>query len=189
MLNLKGTKTELNLKEAFAGESQARNRYTYFADIAKEEGYTQLAETLEQFAVNEREHARKWFKILCGGSIPTTEENLKTAITGENAEWSDMYPRMAAEAREEGFNVLAGLFDSIGNIEKRHETELWDFLKDIEGRPAAEKAAADNSEKTIWLCRYCGYVVDSGTAPKTCAVCENEDAFYQHSATVYPGDD
>ena len=187
MPNLKGTKTELNLMEAFAGESQARNRYTYFADIAKEEGYTQLAETLEQFAVNEREHARKWFKILCGGSVPTTGENLKTAIAGENAEWSGMYPRMAAEAKEEGFNVLAGLFDSIGSIEKRHEAELWELLKEFEGRPPAQND--DNTEKSIWLCRYCGYVVDSETAPRVCAVCEHEDVFYQQKATVYPGDE
>ena len=118
MANLKGTKTEKNLMEAFAGESQARNKYTYFASKAKKEGYEQIAALFEETAANEKEHAKIWFKILCGGDIGTTEENLKAAAAGENYEWTDMYDRMAKEAREEGFNDIAYLFEAIGKIEK-----------------------------------------------------------------------
>ena len=190
MLNLKGTRTEKNLMEAFAGESQARNRYSYFAEKAREEGHTALADTLEDIAINEREHAKKWFKILRGGAIPTTVDNLKSAIEGENAEWTDMYPRMAAEAREEGFNVIASFFDSIGNIEKRHSANLRDILSKFEGELSGEAGdRPETTEKTIWLCRFCGFVVDSENEPKVCSVCEQEKAFFQQSATVYVGDE
>ena len=124
-MELKGSKTEKNLWEAFAGESQARNKYTYFASKAKKEGYEQIAALFLETAENEKEHAKIWFKLLCGGDIPSTAENLTAAAAGENAEWTDMYPRMAAEAREEGFDKIAYLFEAVGKIEQEHEDSKW----------------------------------------------------------------
>ena len=132
MPNLKGSKTEKNLMEAFAGESQARNKYTYFASKAKKEGYEQIAALFEETAANEKEHAKIWFKLLCGGDIGTTEENLKAAAAGENYEWTDMYDRMAKEARAEGFNDIAYLFEAIGKIEKTHEERYLKLLQNVE---------------------------------------------------------
>lgn len=174
MANLKGTKTEQNLMEAFAGESQARNKYTYFAAKAKKEGYEQIASIFEETAGNEKEHAKIWFKLLCGGAIPSTIENLKAAAAGENGEWTDMYKRMAAEAREEGFDDIAILFESVGKIEKEHEERYLKLLQNVEdGTVFAKK------EKVVWICRNCGHIVDSESAPKGCPVCAHPQAYFE----------
>ena len=174
MPNLKGTKTEANLMEAFAGESQARNKYTYFASKARKDGYEQIAAFFEETAGNEKEHAKLWFKLLCDGDIPGTAENLKAAAAGENGEWTDMYKRMAAEAREEGFNDIAFLFESVGAIEKEHEERYLKLLKNIEdGTIFAKK------EKSVWICRNCGHIVDSTTAPNKCPVCNHPQAYFE----------
>jgi len=174
MSNLKGTKTEKNLMDAFAGESQARNKYTYFSSKAKKEGYEQIAAIFDETANNEKEHAKMWFKLLCNGEIPTTADNLKAAATGENSEWTDMYKRMAAEAREEGFNDIAVLFDSVGKIEKAHEERYLKLLKNLEDQTVFNK-----KEKTIWICRNCGHIVDSENAPKECPVCAHPQAYFE----------
>jgi len=166
MANLENTKTEQNLITAFSGESQARNRYTYFITEAKKEGYEQVAAVLEELAGNEREHAKIWFRLLCGGTIPKTVENLKTAIAGENAEWTSMYKEMAAEARDEGFDDISFLFEKVGNIEKEHEERLTELLDKIQ-----ENATFDKKKKAVWLCQNCGHIVDSANAPQSCPVC------------------
>jgi len=168
MVNLENTKTGQNLVKAFAGESQARNRYTYFAIEAKKEGYEQVAAILEELAGNEREHAKIWFKLLCGGVIPKTVENLKIAIECENEEWTVMYKEMAADAHDEGFNDIAFLFEKVGNIEKEHEGRLNELLAKIQ-----ENAVFDKKKKIVWLCQNCGHIVDSENAPKICTVCGN----------------
>jgi rubrerythrin len=174
MANLKGSKTEKNLMEAFAGESQARNKYTYFASKAKKDCYEQVAAYFEESANNEKEHAKIWFKLLCGGEIPTTAENLKAAAAGEHEEWTEMYKRMAEEARAEGFNDIAFLFESVGKIEKEHEARYLKLLKNIEdGSVFAKK------EKSIWICRNCGYIVDSESAPQKCPVCSHPQAYFE----------
>ncbi|MCL2035709.1 MAG: rubrerythrin family protein [Oscillospiraceae bacterium] len=180
MSNLKGTKTEKNLMEAFAGESQARNKYTYFAGKAKKEGYEQIAAFFEETAGNEKEHAKIWFKLLCGGQIPSTAENLKSAAAGENGEWTDMYKRMAAEAREEGFNDIAYLFDSVGKIEKEHEERYLKLLKNIEDGSVFSK-----KEKSVWICRNCGHIVDSESAPQICPVCKHPQAYFELHVVSY----
>ena len=180
MANLKGTKTEKNLMEAFAGESQARNKYTYFASKAKKEGYEQIAAFFEETAVNEKEHAKIWFKLLCGGDIPTTAENLKAAAAGEHDEWTEMYKRMAAEAREEGFNDIAFLFESVGKIEKEHEERYLKLLKNLEDGVVFAK-----KEKSVWICRNCGYIVDNLTAPQKCPVCVHPQAYFELRAVNY----
>ena len=174
MANLKGTKTEKNLMEAFAGESQARNKYTYFASRAKKDGYEQIASFFEETAGNEKEHAKIWFKFLCGGEVPATAENLKAAAAGEHGEWTEMYKRMAAEAREEGFNDIAFLFESVGKIEKEHEERYLKLLKNIE-----DKTVFAKKEKSVWICRNCGYVVDSESAPQKCPVCAHPQAYFE----------
>ncbi|MCL2691661.1 MAG: rubrerythrin family protein [Candidatus Bathyarchaeota archaeon] len=174
MSNLKGTKTEKNLMDAFAGESQARNKYTYFSSKAKKEGYEQIAAIFDETANNEKEHAKMWFKLLCNGEIPTTADNLKAAATGENSEWTDMYKRMAAEAREEGFNDIAVLFESVGKIEKAHEERYLKLLKNLEDQTVFNK-----KEKVIWICRNCGHIVDSENAPKECPVCAHPQAYFE----------
>ena len=174
MANLKGTKTEKNLMEAFAGESQARNKYTYFASKAKKEGYEQISAIFTETAGNEKEHAELWFKLLCGGAIPSTAENLKAAAAGENEEWTDMYKRMAADAREEGFADIAFLFDSVGAIEKEHETRYLALLKNVE-----ESSVFKKKEKTVWICRNCGHIVDSESAPGKCPVCAHPQAYFE----------
>ena len=174
MANLKGTKTEKNLMEAFAGESQARNKYTYFASKAKKDGYEQVAGYFEESANNEKEHAKIWFKLLCGGELPKTTENLKAAAAGEHEEWTEMYKRMAEEARGEGFNDIAFLFESVAKIEKEHEARYLKLLKNIEdGSVFAKK------EKSIWICRNCGYIVDSESAPQKCPVCSHPQAYFE----------
>jgi len=174
MADLKGTKTEKNLMEAFAGESQARNKYTYFASKARKDGYEQIAAIFEETAGNEKEHAKIWFKLLCGGDVPSTVDNLKAAAAGENEEWTSMYKRMAAEALEEGFNDIATLFSSVGAIEKEHEERYLKLLSNIEkGEVFAKKV------KSVWICRNCGHIVDNANAPDSCPVCAHPKAFFE----------
>jgi len=180
MANLQGTKTEKNLMEAFAGESQARNKYTYFASKAKKEGYEQIAAIFEETAGNEKEHAKIWFKLLCGGEVPSTAENLKAAAAGENEEWTAMYKRMAAEAREEGFNDIAFLFEKVGAIEKEHEERYLALLKNVE-----DGAVFAKKEKSVWICRNCGHIVDSEKAPGKCPVCVHPQAYFELRAVNY----
>ena len=178
--DLKGTKTEKNLMEAFAGESQARNKYTYFASQAKKDGYEQIAAIFEETAGNEKEHAKIWFKLLCGGAIPSTAENLQSAAAGEHEEWTEMYKRMALEAREEGFADIAILFESVAKIEKDHEERYLALLKNVnEGTVFAKKA------DSVWICRNCGYVVGNANAPEQCPVCVHPKAHFELRAVNY----
>ena len=160
-MELKGSKTEKNLMEAFAGESQARNKYTYFASKAKKEGYEQIAAIFQETADNEKEHAKMWFKLLHGGEVPTTTENLKAAAEGENYEWTDMYDRMAKEAKEEGFDHIAFLFEQVGKIEKEHEERYKRLLGNIE-----EGIVFSRDGDRIWKCRNCGHIVIGKKAPE-----------------------
>ena len=180
MPELKGTKTEKNLMEAFAGESQARNKYTYFASKAKKEGYEQIAAIFQETADNEKEHAKIWFKLLHDGDIPTTTENLKAAAEGENFEWTDMYDRMAKEAEEEGFTKIAYLFRAVGEIEKEHEERYKKLLENVDG----EIVFSRDGEK-IWICRNCGHIVIGKDAPKVCPVCNHPKAYFEIKAENY----
>jgi rubrerythrin len=179
-MELKGSKTEANLMAAFAGESQARNKYTYFASQAKKDGYEQISEIFLETADNEKEHAKMWFKELNGGSIPTTAENLKAAASGENGEWTDMYKRFAEEAREEGFTQIAYLFEAVGNIEKEHEERFLTLLKNVE-----DDMVFKCEEETIWICRNCGHVYRSKEALEVCPVCKHGKAYQEKRATNY----
>ena len=172
-MNLKGTKTEKNLMEAFAGESQARNKYTYYASKAKKEGYEQIAAFFLETADNEKEHAKIWFKLLHDG-VGSTVDNLKDAAAGENGEWTDMYARMEKEAREEGFNDIADLFKGVAAIEKEHEERYLALLKNIEDGTVFKK-----NQKVVWICRNCGHIVDSAEAPDKCPVCDHPKAYFQ----------
>jgi len=172
-MNLKGTKTEKNLMEAFAGESQARNKYTYYASKAKKDGYEQIASFFTETADNEKEHAKIWFKLLHDG-IGATLDNLKDAANGENYEWTDMYARMAKEAKEEGFDDIARLFESVGAIEKEHEERYLALLKNIEDGTVFKK-----NQKVVWICRNCGHILDSAEAPEKCPVCDHPKAYFQ----------
>lgn len=167
-----GTKTEKNLWEAFAGESQARNKYTYFASVAKKNGYEQIAEIFLKTADNEKEHAKLWLKAL--GGIGTTEENLLAAASGENAEWTDMYERMAKEAEEEGFHDLAEKFRGVGAIEKAHEERYRALLENLETKQVFEKSGVQ-----IWECRNCGHIVVGVSAPEVCPVCNHPQAYFE----------
>ena len=180
MASLKGTKTEANLMAAFAGESQARNKYTYYASKAKKEGYEQIAAFFEETAHNEMEHAKIWFKLLHDGAVPGTIPNLKDAAAGENFEWTDMYKNMAAEAREEGFEKIAVLFDMVGAIEKEHEERYLKLLENIETGTVFSKA-----EKSVWICRNCGHIVDNANAPQVCPVCDHPQAYFELRAINY----
>ena len=173
-----GTKTEKNLMEAFAGESQARNKYTYFASAAKKAGYEQIAALFLKPADNEKEHAKLWFKAL--GGIGTTEENLKAAADGEAFEWTDMYERMAREADEEGFHELAEQFRGVGAIEKHHEERYRALLKNIEQMEVFKKAGI-----TIWECRNCGHIVIAAEAPEVCPVCNHPQSYFEVMAQNY----
>ncbi|MCQ2158583.1 MAG: rubrerythrin family protein [Bacteroidales bacterium] len=168
----KGTQTEKNLQAAFAGESQARNKYTYFASKAKKEGYEQIAAIFEETANNEKEHAKLWFKELCG--IGTTAENLAAAADGENFEWTDMYEGFAKTAEEEGFTKLAMRFRGVAAIEKRHEERYRALLKNIETAQVFEK-----SEVKVWECRNCGHIVVGTKAPEVCPVCAHPQAYFE----------
>ncbi len=171
-MEIKGTKTEKNLMEAFAGESQARNKYNYFASVAKKEGYEQIASIFEETANNEKEHAKMWFKELKG--IGTTKENLLHAALGENYEWTEMYEKFAEEAEEEGFIELANKFRKVAAIEKTHEERYRKLLNNIEMQQVFEK-----SEITMWECRNCGHIVVGKKAPEVCPVCNHPQSYFE----------
>ncbi len=177
-MELKGSKTEQNLRDAFAGESQARNKYTYFASKAKKDGYEQIASLFLETADNEKEHAKIWFKLL--GGIGTTAENLLAAAEGENYEWTDMYARFAKEAREEGFEDIAKLFEGVGAIEKEHEERYRKLLSNVQGGLVFSKDG-----DMIWQCRNCGHIVVGKQAPEVCPVCAHPQAYFQVKAENY----
>ena len=171
-MTLKGSKTEANLLAAFAGESQARNKYTYFASVAKKEGYEQISAIFQQTADNEKEHAKMWFKLL--GELGNTAENLEAAAAGENYEWTDMYDRFAKEAEEEGFLELAAKFRMVAKIEKSHEERYRALLSNVEMQKVFEK-----SEETMWECRNCGHLVMGKKAPEICPVCAHPQSYFE----------
>lgn len=172
--NLKGTKTEANLQSAFAGESMARNKYTYYASKAKKEGYEQIASLFLETANNEKEHAKIWFKLLHDSTIPSTSENLLDAATGENYEWTDMYATFAKEAREEGFDHIAYLFEAVGKIEKEHEERYRKLLENVEGGLVFSRDG-----DMIWQCANCGHIHVCKAAPNICPVCEHPQSYFQ----------
>ena len=179
-MELKGSKTEKNLMTAFAGESQARNKYTYYASKAKKEGYEQIASIFLETADNEKEHAKLWFKLLHNNDIPTTLENLKDAAYGENYEWTDMYDRMAKEAKEEGFDHIAYLFEAVGKIEKEHEERYKKLIENME-----EGLVFSKDGDRIWKCRNCGHICIGKEAPAVCPVCNHPQAFFEIKAENY----
>ena len=177
MADLKGSKTEKNLAFAFAGESQARNKYTYFASKAKKEGYVQISQIFEETAFNEKEHAKIWFKILEGGDIKSTEENLVAAAAGEHEEWTDMYKNFAEEAEEEGFDEIAFLFRKVADIEKEHEERYNTLLKNLKEGKVFKK-----DKEIVWICANCGHVYVCEEAPEKCPVCAHPQAYFQEKA-------
>ena len=179
-MELKGSKTEQNLMAAFAGESQARNKYTYYASKAKKEGYEQIAALFEETANNEKEHAKMWFKELHGGEIATTAENLLDAAEGENYEWTDMYAEFAKTAREEGFTRIALLFEGVAKIEKEHEERYRKLLENVNN----EMVFSKDGEK-VWVCRNCGHVHVGKEAPQVCPVCAHPRAYFEVKADNY----
>ena len=179
-MELKGSKTEQNLLAAFAGESQARNKYTYFASKAKKEGYEQIAAIFEETANNEKEHAKMWFKELHGGEVPSTLENLLAAAEGENYEWTDMYAEFAKTAEDEGFTRIAYLFNEVAKIEKEHEERYRKLRENIENGVVFEK-----KEQTMWICRNCGHVHYGEKAPKVCPVCAHPQSYFEVRAINY----
>ena len=179
-MELKGSKTESNLMAAFAGESQARNKYTYYASKAKKEGYEQIASIFEETANNEKEHAKMWFKLLNNGDIPDTLTNLKDAANGENYEWTDMYKSFAETAREEGFDDIAYLFESVGEIEKHHEERYLKLVGNIENNLVFERG-----EEMVWICRNCGHIYVGKSAPKVCPVCKHPQSYMELKAENY----
>lgn len=174
MKKLMGTKTEQNLRDAFAGESQAHTKYLYYASKAKKDGYVQIGNLFEETAKNEKEHAKIWFKLLHNGSVPDTEENLKDAATGENYEWTDMYARMAQEAKEEGFDDIARLFSAVAKIEKEHEERYRKLLANIE-----EGIVFSRDGEQMWQCSNCGHIVVGKKAPELCPVCAHPKAYFE----------
>ena len=179
-MELKGSKTEENLLKAFAGESQARNKYTYYASKAKKDGYEQIAAIFEETANNEKEHAKLWFKELNGGVIPDTIVNLEDAASGENFEWTDMYKEFAEVAKEEGFDRIADLFEKVGEIEKHHEERYLKLLQNIKD----ERVFHKDGDK-IWICRNCGYVYTGKVALEVCPVCKHPQSFMEQKADNY----
>ena len=179
-MELKGSKTEQNLMTAFRGESQARNKYTYFASKAKKDGYEQIAAIFEETANQEKEHAKMWFRELNGGEIPSTKNNLKAAADGENYEWTDMYEEFAKVADEEGFKALANKFRMVGEIEKHHEERFRKLLKNIE-----DEVVFSKDEEKIWICRNCGHVVIGKKAPGVCPVCAHPQSFFEIKSENY----
>ncbi|MBO4339591.1 MAG: rubrerythrin family protein [Clostridiales bacterium] len=177
-MDLKGTKTEANLLTAFAGESQARNKYTYFASKAKKEGYEQIAAIFEETANNEKEHAKMWFKLL--GGIGSTTDNLKAAADGENFEWTDMYDKFAKEAREEGFDKIAAMFEGVAKIEKDHEERYRKLLANIEGGLVFSRDG-----DMVWICRNCGHVHIGKQAPEVCPVCAHPQKYFELKSENY----
>ena len=180
MKELKGTKTEKNLMEAFAGESQARNKYSYFASKAKKEGYVQIAALFEETANNEKEHAKLWFKYLEGGAVKDTVSNLKAAADGENYKWTDMYDRMAQEAEEEGFTEIAAKMRGVAAIERHHEERYRKLLANIE-----QGIVFSREGDTIWQCRNCGHIVVGKQAPEECPVCNHARSYFEIKAENY----
>lgn len=179
-MNLKGSKTEQNLMTAFAGESQARNKYTYYASKAKKDGYVQIAQIFEETANNEKEHAKMWFKLLHDGAIPSTIDNLKDAAEGENYEWTDMYDGFAKVAKEEGFEEIARLFEGVAAIEKEHEERYRKLLANIEG-----DLVFSRDGDCVWQCANCGHIVVGKKAPEVCPVCAHPQAYFQIKAENY----
>ena len=173
-MELKGSQTEKNLQTAFAGESQARNKYTYFASRAKKDGYEEIAEIFTKTADNEKEHAKMWFKALHGGEVASTEENLKAAAEGENEEWTKMYKEFAETARKEGFNEIAYQFEAVAKIEKAHEERYRAILKNVKENKVFGKA-----KKVVWECRNCGHRVEGENAPAVCPVCKHPQAYFE----------
>ncbi len=179
-MDLKGTKTEQNLMAAFAGESQARNKYTYYASKARKDGYEQIGSIFEETANNEKEHAKIWFKLLHNDSVPSTIDNLKDAISGENYEWTDMYAKFADDAMKEGFNDIAFLFTEVAKIEKEHEERYKTLLSNIENNEVFNK-----DSKKAWICRNCGHVHFGDEAPEICPVCKHPKSFFEIKANNY----
>ena len=179
-MELKGSRTEQNLMTAFAGESQARNKYTYYASKAKKDGYEQIAAIFEETANNEKEHAKMWFKELHGGEVPTTTVNLLDAAEGENYEWTDMYAEFAKVAEEEGFTAIAAKFRMVGEIEKHHEERYRKLLKNID-----DKLVFSSDGDAIWVCRNCGHVVIGKKAPVVCPVCAHPQSYFEIKAENY----
>ena len=179
-MELKGSKTEANLMTAFAGESQARNKYTYYASKAKKDGYVQIAQIFEETANNEKEHAKIWFKLLHDGGIPTTVENLKDAAEGENYEWTEMYAEFAKVAKEEGFDHIAALFEMVAKIEKDHEERYKKLLANIEGGLVFSRDG-----DMMWICSNCGHVHIGKEAPEVCPVCAHPKAYFMMKAENY----
>lgn len=180
MTDLKGSKTEANLQFAFAGESQARNKYNYYASKARKDGYEQIAAIFEETAGNEKEHAKIWFKILHDGAVPDTTTNLLDAAIGEYNEWTDMYARFANEAKEEGFDKIAALFAAVGKIEKEHEERYRKLLANLK-----EDSIFIKNDAVVWQCANCGYTVKSAKAPQKCPVCDHPQSYFQIKAENY----
>ena len=180
MKDLKGTRTEANLMTAFAGESQARNKYTYYASKAKKEGYEQIAAIFEETAGNEKEHAKMWFKLLCGGEIPDTVTNLTDAANGENYEHTTMYEEFSEVAKEEGFDDIARLFKAVGAIEKEHEARYRTLLDNIK-----EERVFNKEESVVWVCRNCGHVHVGTSAPKVCPTCNHPQSYFEVKSMNY----
>ena len=174
MKDLKGTKTEKNLMEAFAGESMARNKYTYFASKAKKDGYVQISKIFEETAANEKEHAELWYKYLNGGKVSDTMTNLQDAANGENFEWTEMYERMAKEAREEGFEEIALKFEGVAAVEKEHEARYLKLLDNVK-----KEIVFSRDNDVIWQCSNCGHIMVGKRAPEKCPVCDHEKAYFQ----------
>lgn len=179
-MELKGSKTEANLLTAFAGESQARNKYTYYASKAKKEGFEQIAAFFTETANNEKEHAELWFKLLHDGAVPTTEVNLKDAADGENYEWTDMYANFAKVAREEGFERIAAMFEGVAKIEKTHEERYLKLLENVK-----EGKVFSRDGKQAWVCRNCGHIHFGEKAPEVCPVCSHPKAYFELRAVNY----
>ena len=179
-MELKGSKTEKNLMAAFAGESQAHTKYLYYASKAKKDGYVQMANLFEETALNKKEHAKIWFKLLHEGEVPDTMTNLKDAANGENYEWTDMYANFAKEAREEGFTKIAALFELVAKIEKEHEERYRKLLKNIEDGVVFSK-----ENDTVWQCANCGHIIIGKKAPKICPVCDHPQSYFQVRAENY----
>jgi len=179
-MDIKGSKTQKNLEAAFAGESQARNKYTYYASKARKDGYEQIASLFEETAHNEKEHAKIWFKLLHDGAVPDTITNLNDAADGENYEWTDMYDKFAKEAREEGLDNIAFLFESVGKIEKEHEERYRKLLSNIENQLVFSK-----ENDVIWQCANCGHIVIGKKAPDVCPVCSHPQSYFQVKAENY----
>ena len=179
-MELNGSQTEKNLMKAFSGESEARNKYTYFASKARKEGYEQIAAIFEETALNEKEHAKIWFKLLNGGEIPSTLENLNSAAAGENFEWTDMYDGFAKTAREEGFDRIAYLFEAVGQIEKEHEARYKKLIENLQDGLVFSKDG-----DRIWKCRNCGHIVIGKEAPAVCPVCNHPQSYFEIKAENY----